>query len=135
MLTENQLYAVEAQAIDDYMEVILSNRYSNEVVNGDIQKWRDADDYYTVPGSCTISGDTIKDWLIDRFDSLIEEFLYKSNKSQALSELAEDSDLADEESYYDFVYDKCEDIEQYFWSSDLFEDLCNEYFEEYGEES
>ena len=75
MLTENQLYATESQAIDDYIEFIQSNRYSNEVINGDIQKWTDADDYYTVPGSCTISGDTIKDWLIDRFDSLIEAII------------------------------------------------------------
>lgn len=134
MLTEKELRNIEYNAINDYISSIQDNRYPNERVKGYIQKWTDADRYYTVPGSCVVPGETIKEWITDKFDSLIDEFLFHSSRSKSLDELAEDADLENEDTYYNFVFDKCDDIEQSFWSSDIFEELCNNYFEEYGEE-
>lgn len=134
MLTDNEIRNIEYDAKNDYISSIRDKRYNDEYINGDIQVWTDADKYYTVPGSCVIPGDTIKEWIIDRFDSLIDEFLYHSGRSKSLDALAEDYDLINEAFYYDFVYDKYDDIEQYFWSSDVYQELCNEYFEEHGEE-
>ena len=57
-----------------------------------------------------------------------------SGGAEYISDLAEESDLIDAETFYDFVYDKCDDIEEYFWSSDVFENLKDNYFEEHGEE-
>ena len=133
MLTEDEMWTIENKAVQDYLDSVQNNKYKNEVIHGDIQKWTDADDYYTLPGSCTVPGTTIKEWLIDNFESTIDEFLYKSSKCKSFDEIAEDEDLADEDSYYNFIFDKCDDIEEYFWSSDVFEELCNEYFEENGE--
>ena len=133
MLTKDEMWTVENKAVQDYLDSIQDNRYKNEVIYGDIQKWTDADAYYTLPGSCTVPGTIIKEWLIDNFESTIDEFLYKSGKCKSFDEIAEDSDLADEDSYYNFIFDKCDDIEEYFWSSNVFEELCNKYFEENGE--
>lgn len=134
MLTEKELRNIEYNAINDYISSIQDNRYPDERVKGYIQKWTDADRYYSVPGSCVVPGETIKEWITDKFDSLIDEFLFHSSRSKSLDELAEDADLENENTYYNFVFDKCDDIEQSFWSSDIFEELCNNYFEEYGEE-
>lgn len=134
MLTEKELRDIEYNAINDYISSIQDNRYPDERVKGYIQKWTDADRYYSVPGSCVVPGETIKEWITDKFDSLIDEFLFHSSRSKSLDELAEDADLEDKDTYYNFVFDKCDDIEQSFWSSDIFEELCNNYFEEYGEE-
>ena len=133
MLTDNEIRNIEYDAKNDYISSIRDKRYNDEYINGDIQIWTDADKYYAVPGSCVIPGDTIKEWIIDRFDSLIDEFLYHSGRSKSLDALAKDSDLINEAFYYDFVYDTYDDIEQYFWSSDVYQELCNEYFEEHGE--
>ena len=134
MLTEKELRDIEYNAINDYISSIQDNRYSNERITGDIQKWTDADKYSTVPGSCVVPGETIKEWITDNFDSLVDEFLFHSSGSKSFDELAEDADLENEDTYYNFVFDMCDDIEQSFWSSDIFEELCNNYFEEYGEE-
>lgn len=134
MLTSDQLWEIENKAIADYLESIQSKRYKGELLTGDIQRWYDADRYNTVPGNCYVDGEVIRDWIIDHFESIVSEFLYKSGKCKSLDEIAEESDLIDEATYYDYVFDKCEDIEDYFWSSDVFEELCNEYFEENGEE-
>ena len=136
MIDSDKLEKIEYQAINDYLDTVVANRkYPSETIHGDVQKWDDADDYYTVSGTCRISGDTIKDWIIDRFNSTIDEFLKMSNNAQSIDELASDTDLYDEDSYYDFVYDICDSVEDYFWESDIYQELCNQYFEDHADEN
>lgn len=135
MISGKEMLNIEANAIDDYINTKIANsQYKNEVIDGDLQVWTDADKYYEVPGICTVDSETIKEWLVDSFDSVISEFLRLSGGAEYISDLAEDSDLIDAETFYDFVYDTCDDIEEYFWSSDVFENLKDNYFEEHGEE-
>lgn len=134
MLTEKELRDIEYNAINDYTSSIQDNNYLDKHITGDIQKWTDADRYCTLPGSCVVPGETIKEWISDNFDSLVDEFLFHYSESKSFDELAEDADLENKDTYYNFVFDMCDEIEQYFWSSNIFEELCNNYFEEYGEE-
>lgn len=135
MLDSVDIERIEYQAIYDYINNVIQERnYGNEVIRGEVQKWTDADDYYTVPGSCSIPGSTIQGWIIDRFESVIDEFLEKSNNAQSIEDLAGDIDLYDEKSYYDFVYDICDSVEDYFWESDVYQELCNRYFENHADE-
>ena len=133
MLTPKEIKQLEYTLVDDYLDEIQTKKYPSEVIHGDIQVWTDADEYQTYPGSCTASGDTIKGWLIDNFDSLIDEFLRKSGNKQSLSELASKEVLQDRSTYMEFVWDTLDAIEQYFWSSDRFSELCDEYFQNNGE--
>lgn len=138
MLTQEQIDDIEYKAVEDYMYEIRNRPntyYSDEELRGDIQHWTDADDYYTVPGECIVDKETIREWILDYFETIIEEFSHKHKKgSRYLSELATASDIVDEETFYDFIYEKCGEAEDYFEESDIYEELCNDYFSEYGKE-
>lgn len=134
MITQDKMRKIEEDAMNDYIsEYISPRKYSNEVLRGDINNWYDVDRYHTYSGSCTVPGDLIKRWIVDHFNQTVDEFLKTSGECTYLNELAKSADLDNDASYYDFVYDKCYDIEEYFWLSDVYEELCNEFFEEHGE--
>ena len=76
----------------------------------------------------------IKTWITGNFESLIEEYLWKSGKKTTISDLAEPKDLVDRESFVEFLLDQLDNIEEYFWSSDMYSDFCDEYFAENAEQ-
>ena len=134
MLTPTQIEDIEYEIINDYLHDLYANTYSSERITGDLAIRTDVDDYDIVPGVCNIPGRVIKEWVTGNFDTLIEEYLWKSGKKTTISDLAEPKDLVDRESFIDFLMDQLDNIEEYFWSSDMYSEFCKEYFEEYAEE-
>ena len=134
MLTPTQIEDIEYEIINDFIPELYDRKYSSETVSGEYAIRTDADDFYTVPGKCVIPSKVVKDFVTGNFETIIEEFLQKAGKKTSISELATSENLKDRESFVDFLYDKLDEIEEYLWTSDFYEEFCNEYFAEYGEQ-
>ena len=135
MLSAQDRNDIEYEAMYNYIsEVISQNKYSDEVLEGDIAKWRDADDSYFVPGVCTLSANEIRSWVSDMFMDIADEYLRNNKDVSSFAALASKEELSDEQAYYDLIYAICSDIDEYALESDLFNDFCDTYFENNAEQ-
>lgn len=130
MLTSDELWDIQNKAIEDYLASIKDDRYSDETLYGDIPVWRDADDYYLIPGECTVSESTLKEWIQDNFDTAVAQFLHIEGNTECFEDIASDEDKVDAATFYDFVFEKCKEVEDFFWESPIYEELCDAYFED-----
>ena len=134
MLSAQERSDIEYEAMSNYIsEVISRNKYSDEVLDGDIPEWRDADDYYLVPGKCILSAEDIKAWISDTFMYIADEYLKEFKGASSFSDIASKEELNDAQAYYDLVYSICYDIDDYALESYLFDEFCNIYFENNAE--
>lgn len=134
MLSAQERSDIEYEAMSNYIsEVIDKNKYSDEVLDGDIPEWRDADDYYLVPGKCVLPAEVIKAWISDTFMYIADEYLKSFKGVSSFYDIASIEELSDEQAYYDLVYAVCSDIDEYALESDLYNDFCDIYFENKAE--
>ena len=133
-LTLDGMQAIEDRSIEEYCDEISKRKFDGEDLKGTISKRVDVDRYQKVPGTCYLSGDTIKDWLQGSFWDYIDVFL-KSENCDTISEyISKEYQLDDlsADDYYDCVTDVCEETEDY-WFDNIYPDLCDGYFEEHAE--
>lgn len=133
MLSTDAMERIEEQAFNKYVENGMATRMDDDIVEGEIPVWTDADDYYMAPAKCTIPGDTIKDWLYDDFRTVVEKYfkVYGVDSIHELPEL-EYYDPISPIDYFECCMEMYEGIEDYFWYN-IYPDKQQEYFEKHAE--
>lgn len=131
MLYKDEFEPIEDSALNEFVETHEDDVEDYEMYDK-LPHWYDADSYYLVDAECTIPAHVISSWLYDDFYDKVEYYLrFKGVKS--ISELASDSDIESEESYYNFCLDIYQQTEDY-WFEHHFPDLCEDYFYNHAEE-
>ena len=131
MLSVDAKERIEDKALDKFIENGRMSKISDDVITGEIPEWTDADRYHMVDAKCVISGDVIKEWLYDDFNTIVEKYL-KDAGFNSISEMSHEQMFYSPIEYFEYCMDLYQEIEDYFWDQ-IYPELQQSYFEDHAE--